>query len=150
MELELLLQRLCMEGTDGGVVAHLLRNQSVSFLLSWKKQYIKQINTQMRSTHIVSNRVFPTLVRYPIPHHLVCFSQQRVEWLSSSFPLRCNSRDSKCSNELSTHREVIKIMTRCLSCFTHRHNYKHNKQNTNTGYPPACGLSSQTYCRLCG
>lgn len=34
VELELLLQRLSVEGTDGGVVAHLLRDQPVPFILS--------------------------------------------------------------------------------------------------------------------
>lgn len=83
---------------------------------------------------IKSRQSFPTLVRYPIPHHLVCFSQQRVKWLSSPFPLRCNSRNSKCSNKLSTDSEVMKIMIRCLSCFTHKHNFT---QNTNKNMAPA-------------
>lgn len=46
MKLELLLQRLCMEGTDRRVVAHLLRDQPVSLVLSVKKQKKEDIIEQ--------------------------------------------------------------------------------------------------------
>lgn len=41
-------------------------------------------------------------LHYLVPCHLVCFSQQRVKRLPSPFPLWGNSRNSKCSNKLST------------------------------------------------
>lgn len=42
MKHKLLFQRLGMKGTDRGVMAHLLRDQSVAFVLSLKMQEKKK------------------------------------------------------------------------------------------------------------
>ena len=43
MKLKLLFQRLGVEGTDRGVMAHLLRDQSVSLVLSWEETKAKSL-----------------------------------------------------------------------------------------------------------
>lgn len=97
-----------MEGTNRGVVAHLLWDQSVSIVLSLKRN-IQKLTWMNKNTVVHSNLsdIEPDCLNVSqIPYELICLPKERIKWLSSSFPLRRYSWNSKRSNNLPQKHEV--------------------------------------------